>query len=150
MDAIDTGEQNDGGVGEGKRDYFSMLADRLIKDLENTVRVCQKVMTLNMKKLNQDNTQDDQWNIMRNNIKAEAQKILTPAQNDSQDKFMLLSKLLNMKENLVLQIFKSSVYRKLVVWKDLNIQLEEYQSYTVVEKVKEMNKYIEHDGYSPT
>ena len=40
MEAIDTGEQNDGGVGEGKRDYFSMLADRMIKDLEITVRVC--------------------------------------------------------------------------------------------------------------
>lgn len=50
MEAIDTGEQNEGGVGEGKRDYFSLLADRLIKDLEHTVRVCQKVMTLNMKK----------------------------------------------------------------------------------------------------
>jgi len=73
---------------------------------------------------------------MRNNIKAEAQKILNQAQNDQHDKFMLLAKLMNMKENLLLQIFKASVYRKLVVWKDLNIQLEEYQSYTVVEKVK--------------
>lgn len=76
MEAIDTGEQNEGGVGEGKRDYFTLLADRLIKDLEHTVRVCQKVMTLNMKKQSQDSTQDDQWNIMRNNIKAEAQKVL--------------------------------------------------------------------------
>ena len=73
-----------------------------------------------MKKLNQDN-QDDQWNIVRNNIKAEAQKVLNLAQNDTHDKFNLLSKLMNMKENLQLQIFKASVYRKLVVWKDLNI-----------------------------
>lgn len=54
-----------------------------------------------------------------------------------------------MKENLCMQIYKATVYRKLVVWKDLNIQLEEYQSYTVVEKVKQMNKFIETEGYIP-
>jgi hypothetical protein len=76
MEGLSTGETNDGVVGEGKRDFFSLLVDRMIKDLENTVRVCQKVMTVEMKKLNQDNSKEDLWNLKRNEIKSEAQRVL--------------------------------------------------------------------------
>jgi len=42
------------------------------------------------------------------------------------DKFALISKLLNMRESLQKQIFHSNLYRKLVIWHDLNIQCDEW------------------------
>lgn len=42
------------------------------------------------------------------------------------DNFALLAKLLNIKDHLQRQVFKGLLYRKLVVWMDLNIQSDEY------------------------
>lgn len=57
---------------------------------------------------------------------------------------------MNMKDNLMLSLFKGSLYKKLVVWKDLGIQLDEYQSPSVVNQVHLINKYQEEEGYIPT
>ena len=37
------------------------------------------------------------------------------------DKMQIVAKMLNMRDNLQKQIFYSCLYRKLVVWADLNI-----------------------------
>ena len=47
---MDNGESTDNGRGEVRKDYFSMLVNRLQKDIEDLVRIAQKVMTLNIKK----------------------------------------------------------------------------------------------------
>ena len=51
LDDVDNGDQNtEGGGGDIKRDYFSMMVARLQKDIEELVRICEKVLTLNINK----------------------------------------------------------------------------------------------------
>jgi len=50
LENLDNGDETQGAGGDNRRDYFSMLIAKLQKDIEDNVRICQKVMTLNMKK----------------------------------------------------------------------------------------------------
>jgi len=55
-----------GGGGSSTRDYFGMIVARMAKDIEDLVRICQNVCTLNMKKAVASKDQDDQdWAIAR-------------------------------------------------------------------------------------
>lgn len=51
LENLDNGDEAQGAGGDSRRDYFSMLIAKLQKDIEDLVRVCQKVTTLNMKKI---------------------------------------------------------------------------------------------------
>ena len=55
-----------------------------------------------------------------------------------------------MRENLLKQIFESSLYRKLVIWNDLNIQPDEYCPKKVVDGLHKINRFQEDLGYLPT
>lgn len=52
---------------------------------------------------------------------------------------MLLAKLMNMRENLLKQIFHSSLYRKLIIWNDLNIQCDEFVPQKIVQCINQIN-----------
>jgi hypothetical protein len=41
---------------------------------------------------------------------------------DEQEKFRAIASLLNLKDDLLQQIFYGFVYRKMLLWKDLNIE----------------------------
>lgn len=73
-----------------------------MKDIEENVKICSKVLTLNIHKSNANKEQNEKnWMLKKQAVKNEAMKILLLSQDPSQDKFMLIGKLLNMKENLV-------------------------------------------------
>jgi hypothetical protein len=61
---------------------------------------------------------------------------------------MLISKLLNLKDNLQKQVLMGVLYKKLVIWMDLNIQSDEFVHSKVVEAIhmitdlKEQLKYV--------
>lgn len=66
MDELDNGDNNTEGRGDIRRDYFSMVVGRLQKDIEDLVRICQKVMTLNIKKNPGTKEVNDQnWTLQR-------------------------------------------------------------------------------------
>ena len=50
LDNLDNSESTENGRSEVRKDYFSMIVNRLQKDIEDLVRIAQKVMTLNIKK----------------------------------------------------------------------------------------------------
>ena len=50
LDNLDNGEQTESGGGDIRKDYFGILVAKLNKDIEEQVRICQKVMILNLKK----------------------------------------------------------------------------------------------------
>ena len=87
---------------------------------------------------------------MRQQIRNEAVRIVALSQEEKQDKFNLLSKLLNMRDNLNKQIFYSSLYRKLVIWNDLSIQPDEYCHAKVVDCINQINRYQDELNYMPT
>ncbi len=74
----------------------------------------------------------------------------------------LIAKLLNLKDNLNRQAFRGILYRKLVIWLDLNIQSDEfvhssiYPIYNyislleVVEAINMINDYKEQLNFIPT
>ena len=102
LDNLDSGEQNESGGVDNRRDYCSMLIKRLQDDIDGVMGICRKVMTLNMKKNSSSKDQDDQnWTLMKQQIINEAMKVLVLSQDPCADKFMLISKLLNLRENLM-------------------------------------------------
>jgi hypothetical protein len=64
---------------------------------------------------------ESQWKIMADQMKNEVTKILGYAQDPNSDHMQLLAKLLNLKDNLQKQVFMGVLYRKLIIWMDLNI-----------------------------
>jgi len=73
---------------------------------------------------NQDTV--ERWKLIRNTLMYDISAIFEKIQDPSHDKFLLISKLLNLRESLIRQIFQLCLYRKLVIWKDLNIHIGDY------------------------
>lgn len=116
-----------GGGSSGSRDYFGKIVEKMAKDIEDLVRNCQQVLTLNIKKAVTTQEQNDQdWAIKRNTIKREALKALSMSNEPNANKLQIISKLMNLRDSLQMQIFRSCLYRKLILWSDLNIQCEEW------------------------
>lgn len=63
---------------------------------------------------------------------------------------MQISKLLNLKDNLQKQVLKGVLYRKLVIWMDLNIQSDEFVHLKVVEAIKHITDLKEQLKYVPS
>ena len=54
-------------------------------------------------------------------MKNEVTKVLSLANDGNTGHLALLSKLLNLKDNIQKQVFVGVLYRKLIIWMDLNI-----------------------------
>ena len=55
-----------------------------------------------------------------------------------------------MRDSLQKQIFHSSLYKKLLVWHDLNIQADEWCHQKVVECINQINEFQETLSFMPT
>lgn len=71
-------------------------------------------------------------------------------QDAAADQMLLVAKMMNMREHLQKQIFQSSLYRKLIIWTDLNIQPDEWCHQKVVECINKINDFQETLKYKPT
>ena len=76
LEGLDNGEQNESGGGDNRRDYFTLLIGKLQKDIEDLVRICQKVLTLNIKKNTAQSESDQAWTLARQTIRNEAMRVL--------------------------------------------------------------------------
>lgn len=66
LDRLDDGDENQEGGGDIKRDYFSMMVARLQKDIEELVRICEKLMSLNINKaISSKESNEQNWTLMR-------------------------------------------------------------------------------------
>ncbi len=90
----------------------------------------------------------ENWKILRNTLMFKISSLFEKDQNS--DKFFMISKLLNLRESLIRQIFHSCLYRKLVIWKDLNIHIGDYAPQVVVDTINMYNNYKETLKYIPT
>ena len=51
LESLDNGDSTAEGGSDMKRDYFNNLVNKLIKDIEDLLKICQKVTALNNKKV---------------------------------------------------------------------------------------------------
>lgn len=89
---------------------MSLIITRLQKDIEDMIGVCKRCMVLNLKKTVSDDQKNEQdWILMKQNIRNEAIKVQAQLQSSSKesgtDGYYLISKMLNMRDNLQCQIF---------------------------------------------
>ena len=90
-----------GGGSSGSRDYFSLIVTKMAKDIEDLVRNCQQVLTLNIKKAVTSKDQNDQdWAIKRNTIKNEALRAISMSAEPNANKLQIVSKLINLRDSL--------------------------------------------------
>ena len=129
---------------------------RLQKDIEDLFKICQMTMVLNVKKTVTDPKEnEDQWTIMKKSIKDElnrAENQLSQTSNEDRLKegYVQISKLLNMRDILQERIMFSCLYRKLLVWNDLNIHPGEFCHEKIVNCSQILEDYQEKLGYKPT
>ena len=62
----------------------------------------------------------------------------------------LMFKLMNMKDKIIKEFLKSVIYRKCLLWKDLNIVSTGFVHHEKKEITKQIEEYILHKNYAPT
>lgn len=66
LDNLGNGEQDQEGGSDIKRDYFSMMVARLLKDIEELVRIAEKLLSLNINKaISGKDENANNWTLMR-------------------------------------------------------------------------------------
>ena len=66
LDRLDDGDDNQEGGSDIKRDYFSMMVARLLKDIEELVRIAEKLLSLNINKsISGKDENANNWTLMR-------------------------------------------------------------------------------------
>ena len=63
---------------------------------------------------------------------------------------MLVAKLFNLKENVLVQVIKGLLYKKVVLWMDLNINTNEFVHTDIVKMIEQINRFKETMGVIPT
>ena len=104
LNSLDFEDGTEGGDGEsGSRDMFRKLCYVLGKDIETLLTdVAKKVLTLDVKKNMKDNSDlsAELWESEAANILNQVDTILEAKDDPNTDKFLIVSKLLNMREDL--------------------------------------------------
>ena len=90
LDQIDGGENTTEGGGDMRRDYFSMLVSKLNKDIDDLMKICQKVTTLNMGKITSSEQNETNWTIMRQTIRSQCALVFQQKQDKSKLLFLRL------------------------------------------------------------
>ena len=101
LDSYEDG--GDGGDGDsGERNYFRKLCERLYKDNEALLTdVARKVLTLdNSRNIKEANEEAELWESQGSAILNQMDNILETRDDPGTDKFLLISKLLNIREDL--------------------------------------------------
>jgi hypothetical protein len=57
---LDNGETSHEGRGDVRRDTFVLLVGKIQKDIDDLIKICQRLMTLNLKKAPGSKEQNDQ------------------------------------------------------------------------------------------
>lgn len=135
---------------------MQIIIKRLQKDIEDLFKICQMTMVLNVNKTVTDPKEnEDQWTIMKKNIKDELNRVenqLNQTSNEDRLKegYVQISKLLNMRDILQERIMFSCLYRKLLVWNDLNIHPGEFCHEKIVKCSQLQETLHEKHKYKPT
>ena len=70
LEGLNEGVTSGGGGGGSGQDYFGLIIGKLAKDIEDTVRICEKLMTpYNLKKRVEQSEAKDRWTYLRQCIK---------------------------------------------------------------------------------
>lgn len=131
--------------------YFDHIVDTISKEVSQIMKTIKYLMHLPMKYFkNRGDDIEISWNMVQNTLENECTQALKAAEDENVNPLEIISKLMNMKDGLIKQVTNALLYRKILLWKDLNIQSEDFVDSKVVEINNQMEELEKNMGYIPT
>lgn len=121
-----------GGRTGPKLDQFDVIVEKLKKEIEDLFHKGIMVVAAPPKGHNKNTCGDEKarWKAESNKIQQNLTLIIS--QTEQVGKMGTLIKLMDIKDQFQTQLFSSLLYRKIIMWKDLDIKAENYESEKVV------------------
>lgn len=153
LDSVDINDakQAEGDSNIKRKHYFDHIVDTISREVSQIMSTVQMLLHLPSKydKKRGDDIETS-WTIIQNIFENECTRVLKASEDENTNPLELVIKLMNMKDNLVKQVFSALLYRKILIWKDLNIQSEDFVDDKVVTITNLMDSLQSELGYIPT
>jgi chromosome segregation ATPase len=88
--------------------------------------------------------------LVQNTLENECTQALKASEEENANTLEIVAKLMNVKDNLIKQVIHSLIYRKILLFKDLNIHSEDFVEAKVADVMNEMDDTEKDLGYIPT
>lgn len=88
--------------------------------------------------------------MVQNTLENECTQALKASEEENANTLEIVAKLMNVKDNLIKQVIHSLIYRKILLFKDLNIHSEDFVEAKVADVMNEMDDTEKDLGYIPT
>ena len=135
LDSMDAMAVQEGSQEVQKKAYFSRIFENINKEIEAVVKVAKRTMRLprNFHKRQIDELEEDRaWQTVQDVIQQQLTEEVKTMHEKEQDQVACLSRLLTLKDNLTKWLVQSLIYKKMVLWMDLDIRSDEYIRDTAV------------------
>ena len=108
-----------------KINYFEILTEKMKNELGSIVKCCSKVLTLSSKGRvgggSSAELSDKAWGGVSMQCKSLAQKLINEGNLGEHDQFVTVAKLMDIKDALYSQMFEALLYKKTVLYEDLDL-----------------------------
>ena len=125
LKSLDSGNNKGESGEEGmKVNYYEILTEKMKNELGGIANICAKVLTLqNKKNFGTTSSSEEQnkklWDNVNKQVKSLGQKIIN--QGAETDQFVTIAKLMDLKDNLYSQMFTALLYKKTLLYEDLDL-----------------------------
>jgi len=146
----DTGNAK-GGVSR-QVDPFITIAEKLKREIDELFKNgIEKISSLPAKNAftKEEEALKAMWKNEMHKVTELFSEIVTEGDNNN-DKVTMICKLMDMKDNILNQIFSGMLYRKIVTFIDLNIVSEKYEAERVVQLYNLVNQFKSEKDFIPT
>lgn len=93
---------------------------------------------------------DTSWKIIQNTFENECTAALKLSDEENANQIEIIAKLMNLKDNMMKQITHALIYRKILLFKDLNINSADFVEAKVADIMGQMEDLEKEYGYIPT
>ena len=107
--------------------FYDHLKECLTKDIKSLLKSAELVLAVPQKSgssaIMTEQEIEGEWAYILNNLSNMLSDINTPkgGEDNESEKFKVIAMMLNLKDELLQQIFCGTIYRKMLIWTDLNI-----------------------------
>ncbi|KAL4426479.1 hypothetical protein ABPG74_004485 [Tetrahymena malaccensis] len=118
-------QANNKGDGEDKHLELKRYCEKFLDIMKQELIDLLGVIKINFNPQKKDVKADLSWEKMQFSIENEIESVRNSL-NQSTNYFEVVFRMINIKDGLVSQIIRSLLYRKLVLWRDMNMTMDEY------------------------
>ena len=139
------GEQGEEGL---KINYFEILTERMKNELGSIIKCASKVLAVTNKgRTINPQLNEKAWESMAMQIKSLSQKLINQSLQGETNEIVTIAKLMDIKDSLYAQIFEALLYKKTLLYEDLdlnnNVATEESNIIYMSEKVVQMHEKLQ-------